>query len=64
MNVIDVSKVINEERKTICFTGHRPNKLVGYTSRIYDFDGEVLGYFSAYSSTSKSFIFHYSDIED
>ena len=34
MNVIDVSKVIDEERKTICFTGHRPNKLVGYTSRV------------------------------
>ena len=31
---------------------------------VYDFDGEVLGYFSAYTSTSKSFVFHYSDIED
>ena len=35
-----------------------------HSNPVYDFDGEVLGYFSAYSSTSKSFVFHYSDIED
>ena len=35
-----------------------------HSNPVYDFDGEVLGYFSAYSSTSKSFVFHDSDIED
>lgn len=35
-----------------------------HSNPIYDFDGEVLGYFSAYTTASKTFIFHYSDIED
>ena len=35
-----------------------------HSNPVYDFNGEVLGYFSAYTSTSKSFVFHYSDIED
>lgn len=34
MNVIDISQIKNEVQKTICFTGHRPNKLAGYTSRV------------------------------
>ncbi len=34
MNVIDISKVVNEECKTICFTGHRPGRLAGYTDRV------------------------------
>lgn len=34
MNIVDISRVINDDRKTICFTGHRPNRLVGYTNRI------------------------------
>lgn len=35
-----------------------------HSNPIYNFNGEVLGYFSAYTTTSKSFVFHYSDIED
>lgn len=35
-----------------------------HSNPVYNFNGEVLGYFSAYTSTSKSFVFHYSDIED
>lgn len=27
MNIIDISKVINEDEKTVCFTGHRPKGL-------------------------------------
>lgn len=34
MNVIDISKIVNDNRKTICFTGHRPNKLSGYTNNV------------------------------
>ena len=33
MNVIDVNKVMDEKMGTICFTGHRPNRLAGYNSR-------------------------------
>lgn len=33
-----------------------------HSNPIYDFDGEVLGYFSAYTTASKSFVFHYADI--
>ena len=32
MNVIDVNKVMDEKMGTICFTGHRPNRLAGYNS--------------------------------
>lgn len=34
MNVIDINEIKNEVQKTICFTGHRPNKLAGYTNRV------------------------------
>ncbi len=34
MNVIDSSTMVNKLQKTICFTGHRPSKLAGYTSRV------------------------------
>ena len=33
MNVIDISRVLNEKQKTICFTGHRPNRLAGYANK-------------------------------
>lgn len=35
-----------------------------HSNPICDFNGEVLGYFSAYTTTSKSFVFHYSEIEN
>lgn len=35
-----------------------------HSNPVYDFDQEVLGYFSAYTTTSKSFMFLYSDIEE
>lgn len=34
MNIITINKVIENEQKTVCFTGHRPNRLAGYTSRV------------------------------
>lgn len=34
MNVIDISKIVNDNCKTICFTGHRPNRLSGYTNKV------------------------------
>lgn len=33
-NVIEISKVVDNDRKTVCFTSHRPNKPAGYTSRV------------------------------
>lgn len=35
-----------------------------HSNPISDFSGEALGYFAAYSTTAKSFVFHYSDIGD
>lgn len=34
MNVIDIGGIRNEVQKTVCFTGHRPNRFAGYTSRV------------------------------
>lgn len=34
MKVIDISKIVNDNRKIICFTGHRPNRLSGYTNKL------------------------------